>query len=511
MKLSALVRGLLPLVACTSALSTSAPFESLRAIPQGWTRLRPASPSSRIHLRIALHQPNHELFEQTLLAVSTPDHPSYGQHLMRDDLKQMLKPLDESTNAVLSWLKASGVPSADIEDDGDFINFYVSVSMAEKMMDTSFSVYSHSVDKNERIRTLQYSVPQNVTNHILMVQPTTRFGTMAAEKTPFKLEERMTAVSSKEVPDMTSSYLNATCNSTFTPSCLRALYNVGDYEADPSCGSLLGVCGYLKQWAKFDDLEFFLDKFAPYAKGANFSYELISGGLMTQKNTTQGDGEANGDIQYAVSIGYNTSVTYYSTGGLGELVADLDQPDSSKSQNEPYLDFLTYILKKPNKELPQTITTSYGENEQSVPEAYSRVVCNMFGQLGARGVSVIFSSGDTGVGSACQTNDGKNTTRFLPVFPASCPYVTSVGATYHIQPERAIYFSSGGFSDRFPRPSYQDSVVSQYLRGIGDTWKGLYNPNGRGFPDVAAQGYHYQIITKLGGTVQQVVNFSGTR
>ena len=50
----------------------------------------------------------------------------------------------------------------------------------------------------------------------------------------------------------------------------------------------------------------------------------------------------------------------------------------------------------------------------------------MFAQLGARGVSVLFSSGDTGVGSACQTNDGKNTTRFLPIFPAACPFVTSV-------------------------------------------------------------------------------------
>ena len=55
--------------------------------------------------------------------------------------------------------------------------------------------------------------------------------------------------------------------------------------------------------------------------------------------------------------------------------------------------------------------------------------CSMFAQLGARGVSVLFSSGDTGVGSACETNDGKNATRFLPIFPAACPFVTSVGGT----------------------------------------------------------------------------------
>ena len=131
--------------------------------------------------------------------------------------------------------------------------------------------------------------------------------------------------------------------------------------------------------------------------------------------------------------------------------------------------------------------------------------CSLFAQLGARGVSVIFSSGDTGVGSACQTNDGKNTTRFLPIFPAACPFVTSVGGTYHVQPEVAIAFSSGGFSDRFPRPSYQDAAVTNYLSILGDTWKGLFNPAGRGFPDVAAQSSRFVVVDggaeiRVGGT-----------
>ena len=107
----------------------------------------------------------------------------------------------------------------------------------------------------------------------------------------------------------------------------------------------------------------------------------------------------------------------------------------------------------------------------------------MFAQLGARGVSVLFSSGDTGVGSACQTNDGTNTTRFLPIFPAACPFVTSVGGTYHVEPERAISFSSGGFSDRFPRPAYQDAAVTKYLGILGSQWQGLYFHKVRGFPD----------------------------
>ena len=87
------------------------------------------------------------------------------------------------------------------------------------------------------------------------------------------------------------------------------------------------------------------------------------------------------------------------------------------------------MLKLPQSQLPNVLSTSYGEDEQSVPEAYAKSVCNLYAQLGSRGVSVMFSSGDSGVGSACQTNDGRNTTKFQPQFPASCPWVTSVGGT----------------------------------------------------------------------------------
>lgn len=128
-------------------------------------------------------------------------------------------------------------------------------------------------------------------------------------------------------------------------------------------------------------------------------------------------------------------------------------------------------------------------------------------------MSVIFSSGDTGVGSACQTNDGKNTTRFLPIFPAACPYVTSVGGTFQFNPEQAVSFSSGGFSDLYERPSYQDAAVSKYLTKLGTQWTGLYNAKGRGFPDVAAQGRAYRVVDKgtqisVGGTSASAPTFA---
>lgn len=52
---------------------------------------------------------------------------------------------------------------------------------------------------------------------------------------------------------------------------------------------------------------------------------------------------------------------------------------------------------------------------------------------------MLFSSGDYGVGAddKCFSNDGKNRATFLPAFPASCPWATTVGATEAYAPEVA--------------------------------------------------------------------------
>lgn len=248
-----------------------------------------------------------------------------------------------------------------------------------------------------------------------------------------------------------------------------------------------------------------MEKYADYAKDANFSVALIGDGENIQ-GSSKDSGEANLDIQYAIALSYNTNVTYYSAGGRGPLVPDMSQPSNKSNSNEPYLEQLRYLVNLEDDQIPTVLTTSYGETEQSLPPEYMRETCDLFAQLGVRGVSVIFSSGDTGPGSSCQKNDGKNTTAFNPIYPASCPYVTSIGGTHKQNPERAIDFSSGGFSENFDRPSYQTKAVEGYFKILGDRWKGLYERSGRAFPDIAAQGSDYAVYDK--GIMRRI---SGTR
>jgi tripeptidyl-peptidase I len=93
--------------------------EELRHVPEGWHSVDTPEQSRSIHLRIAMTQPKQGLFEQALLQISTPGHARYGQHLKREELKNMLRPTPEATSAVLGWLEEAGI--YDIEEKGEWV------------------------------------------------------------------------------------------------------------------------------------------------------------------------------------------------------------------------------------------------------------------------------------------------------------------------------------------------------------------------------------------------------
>lgn len=43
-------------------------------------------------------------------------------------------------------------------------------------------------------------------------------------------------------------------------------------------------------------------------------------------------------------------------------------------------------------------------------------------------------------------------------------------------------------------PAYQKSTVDKYVASLGGKYKGLYNPKGRAYPDVSAQGSRFVVV-----------------
>jgi len=173
------------------------------------------------------------------------------------------------------------------------------------------------------------------------------------------------------------------------------------------------------------------------------------------------------------------------------------------SKNTDGIDGFIDVLNSMEKQtiIPNVWTTSYGFNEGDLDQNVAKSVCNAYVQFGARGTSIFMASGDGGVAGSQTTNCSK----FVPTFPSTCPFFTSVGGTTGFSPETAADFSSGGFSSYFNRPDYQSDAVSSFLAHLGSTYNGLYNPGGRGFPDISAQGTNIPIISgglpiTVGGT-----------
>lgn len=85
----------------------------------------------------------------------------------------MLLPSETTVSTVQKWLKTGGV--SNVEIDSDWINVRTTVGVANELLSTKFAWYT-SEAFGKRLRTLEYSVPDDVAGEVLTIQPTVRFG-----------------------------------------------------------------------------------------------------------------------------------------------------------------------------------------------------------------------------------------------------------------------------------------------------------------------------------------------
>ncbi|KAK1658324.1 peptidase S8/S53 domain-containing protein [Colletotrichum godetiae] len=506
-----------------ASVAGSMQIEYSRHPPPGWKLSRPADPNHRFSISIAADRSGH--VERALYSVSTPGHELYGKHLSREEAQALLNPDTELRDVIINWLQEHGnATAADIASDSHWISVQTTVKKANSLLDADFGWFRNVDSGKEVLRTLKYSLPLELKSKISLITPSTRFcshpmmhqgpalaGPLAGDapndelrkvkRTLTGLNPKLlyTAQVDRITPPASQAQVDPTCNRTITPNCIRALYNVPS-KMNVSAARGLGIYASQNQVAKFDDFALFAKNVDQPSTGVKFSFLSINNGTTDQGQNKFSNAELNFDVQYTASLSNPVPNIVTAVAGDGPIKLELGgQPGDT---TEPWLIWLDAMLKLPDDKLPHTITTSFGENEQSLPDGYVQQICDQFGALGARGVTMFAASGDSGPGNTCVTNDGTNSTRFNAVFPASCPFVTGVGGVRGIAPERASDFSSGGFSDKFARPAYQEQVVPAYLKNtIGTQFNGLFNPSGRGFPDVSAQSFNLSFVTggQLGG------------
>lgn len=288
-----------------------------QAVPAGYEALETMG-SSTTSFTIALALNNVDQLEPKLLAVSSPGSPEYGQFLDVEDVQALFGPTDDAVSSVTTWLESAGI--TDYIHDGLFVNFNADVDTADSLLNSSYTYFNH--DGVTKLRTLSYTIPEEVEEHIALIEPGIYFGqTKAAAVIPLRRNDVSVAIPPKlarrQFGNSTTVQptVDAACATILTPACVKQLYNVGNYTPLATSGSRVAFGSFLNESAILSDLFQFETTYGiPFQ---NLTLVSIDNGTLSQdvNDPNIGFGEANLDAQNIVGLVHPLPVTEYSTGG----------------------------------------------------------------------------------------------------------------------------------------------------------------------------------------------------
>eukprot|EP01034_Spumella_vulgaris_P026655 gene26655-33268_t len=452
------------------------------------------------------------------MEMSTPGSPKYQQWMTFQEVGDLTSN-PEGAAAIRSWLTASGVSVSWESAHKDYLKATAPISVWETMLNTKFSYWTdtslvgHKQQNKLWVRAKEYSIPEELEQHVH-----TLFNTV--HPPPVVSEAYHRSKDNKKVKT-TLRMRDMMYEQAVTPAFLNSYYgipsNIGSAALNQS------VFETADEYYSPSDLNIFQNYYQTTVQKA-----VDIGGFTTSSCSLDDTGndcfEGNLDIQYIMGISQVTSTIYWYVGG-----------------NDPFVDYVTDISDMANPS--QSNSISWGTVEQQ----NSLTVLNAFNtetlKLTAQGVTVMVSTGDNGVANfgcvcnsdkgtssnncACGANSGSSQsywagtnswsgTGYFPSFPATCPYVTAVGATMFpassTRPEIAcqsqlagVITSGGGFSTYYAQPSWQTAAVTSYFAGLKTQPASGYNAKGRGIPDISLLGVNYQVVV-----ADQLVTLFGT-
>jgi len=429
-------------------------------VPEGWSRmLEPVEDNERLTLSLALHVRNREDLEARFWSVSNPKSADYAKYLTLEEIRSLYAPSAKDIASVLIWLAQHNARQVSVTQSRDWIQFSVTAAQAKAMFGASFERFEHGVSRTQVLRSVQpYSIPAHLAGVVAFVSGMHRF------------------------PSIRDTVLSHSTKRQFgdavTPQVIWETYLTNGTQGKSS-QNLQSVAQFLGQFYDPNDLNDFQKHFKlPSQKVAK---------VVGPNDASNPGVEATLDIEYITGTAPGVPTWFYSTKGLHQ-------------GQEPFVDWAQAMN---NASLvPFVVSVSYGDPENTVTLDYAQRLDVEFQKLALRGVSILYASGDDGVGchkSACVNE---------PNWPASSPYVTAVGGFVYSKgktPE-GDSISSGGFSTFYARPSYQDAAVKAYLSGSNLPPRNQYNSSGRAIPDVSS--YSENVIVVGGGSAQPVAGTS---
>ena len=143
--------------------------------PPGWKRTTRAHADTVVHLQIGLKSDGFRYLEQRLYEISSPSHSAYGRHLSGSEVAQLLQPSATTVRKVEDWLLQHDITGYNITPAKDWIRVAVPLRTVESLLHTEYHHYVSQSDGDVLVRTLEWSVPAHLRNHIDVMQPTNSF------------------------------------------------------------------------------------------------------------------------------------------------------------------------------------------------------------------------------------------------------------------------------------------------------------------------------------------------
>jgi tripeptidyl-peptidase-1 len=417
--------------------------------------IKGSKPKQEDHMTLTvamrIEQQNYENLEKVLYAVSDPKHKNYGEHLTIEQVTGILGVSDDKVNAVEKFFLEHGARSVVISPNRDMLTVIMPVRAVERALETTIHSFTHKERKAVTIfrASSGYSLPSDVGQHVALVGELLQFPALRS----LGLQGLKGSGSWGHTCD------NSACDGLVTPTVLSERYNFPNVTKAVEQNSM-AVAEFQGQGFMKQDNEAFTQSCHRNVEVADNEGGVAPAGI-----------EASLDIEYIRGVSPEIPLTVIYSAQYS-LLNWANQINSNASS-------------------PLVHSVSYGNDEKQQSGRQYMLTCNTaFMKAGARGLSILFASGDQGV--CGRSGCGWFKHKFNPDFPGGSPYITVVGGTnFHgngIGEEEVWSDGGGGFSDNFPIPSYQAADVAAYKANKDANLppQTLWNNTGRGYPDIAA-------------------------
>lgn len=463
------------------------------------------------HLDIYLKQSNLESFEKTFWDISTPGSDSYLKFLSTDQIATIIGASEDDLASVKKWLKSVG--GSDIK-----------VSSLRDTVSATFSSAPSALRLGKNGVPLKETYPACVES---VVRRDPRGG--HAVNSGAEHNSKLLEVSHSSI--IRSSLLGEAVSET-TPD--YSMNNIKESYGIPLDLQVTNEATQQMVWGPgtFGYSPAELKKFKFQEKVPINTDKVV---FDTDNHGEEGGdnfGEGQLDVNMISAFGLNATTIVSNTNTSAST-------EETTGFGAALLDFLVELAARPV--VPQVLSMSLGSLEaascdllceQAVSQyghtldecesymATQRQVCMYLDTtqtqristalqvLGARGVTVLGSSGDGGSHfsfSPFTPTEGDNgmaddlnaiaCTFQIPVFPTTSPYVLSVGgemwegdADHPVTWRYLTYGSGGGVSIQFDMPEHQKKTVEEYLSKPNMPPADSYQKGKRAYPDASALG-----------------------